>query len=202
VGSIEDCSGIQHGWLLSKGAFTAINYPGAGQTAAFGISDSGQIVGIYWSSPTGYHGWLSSGGTLSSIDYPGASYTRAQGINSAGDIVGYYSDSSGKIHGFLLSNNQFTTLDFPGATYTDAYGINDEGQIVGSYIDGQSKTHAYVASYTQGPSSCTILTLDQQTTCKIYGLPIIVLLGLVALIAVLVLLPGRRRRLSRYKPTN
>src|SRR2546425_1726010 len=135
VGSIEDCSGLQHGWLLSHGTFTAIDYPGADQTAAFGVNNAGQIVGIYWSSQTVYHGWLLSGGTLTAVDVPGAGYTRAQAINSAGDIVGFYSDASGKVHGFLLSKNRFSTIDYPGATSTDAYGINDESQIVGSYID-------------------------------------------------------------------
>jgi uncharacterized membrane protein len=47
-----------HGLLLSGGLYTTIDFPGANGTAAFGINDSGVIVGCY-ADPTGsFHGFL------------------------------------------------------------------------------------------------------------------------------------------------
>jgi uncharacterized membrane protein len=36
-----------HGFLLSNGVFTTLDYPGATDTVALGINDKGQIVGTY-----------------------------------------------------------------------------------------------------------------------------------------------------------
>ena len=40
--------GVQHGFLLSKGKFTVIDFPDAQGTIARGIGPSGEIVGSYW----------------------------------------------------------------------------------------------------------------------------------------------------------
>jgi uncharacterized membrane protein len=90
---------ILHGFLLSKGAFTAIDVPGAYVTEARGISPKGDIVGFF-SDVSGVHGFLLSKGSFTTIDVPGASGTEAFGIDSEGDIVGYY--NNGGVHGFLL----------------------------------------------------------------------------------------------------
>lgn len=47
-----------HGLLMSGGVYTSIDFPGANGTAAFGINDSGVIVGCF-ADPTGsLHGFL------------------------------------------------------------------------------------------------------------------------------------------------
>src|SRR5512132_1974576 len=48
VGTFVDQSFVQHGFLLSKGEFTVIDFPGAQGTIARGIGPSGEIVGNYW----------------------------------------------------------------------------------------------------------------------------------------------------------
>jgi uncharacterized membrane protein len=86
--------------------FTPIDVPGASFTEAFGITPSGQIVGIYFDSMdtnlTKPHGFLYDGGVFTLIDVPGASETQANGINPHGQIVGSYRDSTG-VHGFLAT---------------------------------------------------------------------------------------------------
>src|SRR6187549_3481598 len=47
VGTFVDQSFVQHGFLLSKGEFTVIDFPGARGTIARGISPDGEIVGTY-----------------------------------------------------------------------------------------------------------------------------------------------------------
>ena len=49
--------------------FSSIDYPGARITEAWGINDSGSIVGLYINA-TGEHGFLYQAGMFTSIDYP------------------------------------------------------------------------------------------------------------------------------------
>jgi uncharacterized membrane protein len=72
------------------GTFTAIDFPGATTTQAWGINASGDIIGNYVSADKATHGFLRSRGEFSSIDFPGASYTKANGISPSGDIIGDY----------------------------------------------------------------------------------------------------------------
>ena len=128
------------GFLYSGGKFTSITVPGASDTWAYGINNSGQIVGSYDGDS---HGFLLSGNTYSKIDYPGAYVTVASSINNMGQIVGYYYSHSTSFspHGFLLSGGTYSNIDFPGefntypyGLYTYPFGINDSGQIVGTVV--------------------------------------------------------------------
>jgi hypothetical protein len=49
-----------HGLLLSGGVYAPIDFPGAQGTAAFGINDSGVIVGCYVDPSGSLHGFLRS----------------------------------------------------------------------------------------------------------------------------------------------
>ena len=111
--------------------FTTIDVPGAtANWGAYGINDSGSIVGTY-DDATGMHGFLYVGGSFTAIDVPSNGTTVARGINNSGSIVGTY----GLEHGFLYAGGSFTTIDAPGNINWGAYGINDSGSIVGSYGD-------------------------------------------------------------------
>src|SRR5262249_18292521 len=107
-------------------AYTPIFVPGAFNTIASGVNDSGQIAGFYVANSVA-HGFLLSGAGLTTVDVPGFFNTLAYGINNAGQIVGYCDNAnvSGQTpHGFLLSAGTFTTLDRPGSSFTQFYGIN------------------------------------------------------------------------------
>lgn len=48
---------------MGTGTFTTIDFPGAGQTSAWGINSAGQIVGNYSIVPNGTpHGFLAQPG--------------------------------------------------------------------------------------------------------------------------------------------
>jgi uncharacterized membrane protein len=129
----------QQGFLLSGGAFSTIDFPGAPTTFASGINDAGQIVGSYIAGVE--HGYLRKpGGAFSTIDFPGATFSTAFGINSAGQIVGAYETD----HAYLFSGGVYSTIDFPGATTTQASGINSAGQIVGLYGDSTGGEHGFL----------------------------------------------------------
>jgi hypothetical protein len=71
---------------LTYGIFAV---PGAIETDAVGVNDSGEIAGTYLDSSGIEHGFLRSadGSTYTTIDYAGALQTVLFGINNAGDVV-------------------------------------------------------------------------------------------------------------------
>ncbi len=51
-------NGTDHGFLLSRGEFTSIDFPDATWIAAFGINPGGDIVGVYVDTGGNVHGFL------------------------------------------------------------------------------------------------------------------------------------------------
>ena len=164
VGYYVNSSGSQFGYLYSggsNGTYTTIEDPLdkpinptlVSFTNAYGINDSGQIVGQFQDPSTlGYHGFLYSKGVYTTLDDPlgvnsmGNKYTFASAINNSGQIVGYYDDGP-KSHGFLYANGVYTTLDDPlGVNGTLPLGINSAGQIVGNYLDASFNSHGFLYS--------------------------------------------------------
>jgi probable HAF family extracellular repeat protein len=78
--------------------FTQIDVPGAMFTAAFGINNRGQIVGVFADAGSVAHGFLLDNGNFTQIDvpqinFPGAPGTQAFGIRERGQIVGGFPDT-------------------------------------------------------------------------------------------------------------
>ena len=119
-----------HGFLLSGGNFTPIDYPGAAVTFLYGINSGGDIVGESASTLTGtHHGFLrSSAGNYTSVEYPGSTYTGGAAITPRGDIVGEYTLPDNSNHPFLLRGDRFSTFEYPGATTSLGNGINRSGR--------------------------------------------------------------------------
>lgn len=125
--------------------FTTIDFPGAACTQAFGINDTGQVVGLYntlnvFCGGQPDHGFLLDMGTFTTIDLPGATVTQPLGINNPGLITGFCEgDGCGIGDSFLRdSGGNFTTFGFPSSCSTIAYSIDNSGQIVGSYTNSCS----------------------------------------------------------------
>jgi hypothetical protein len=134
-------------------AYTFFSYPGATNTAAVGINDSGQISGSYTTN-SGNYGFLLSDGTYTTISVPRAvqsvqggttSYnlfdgggTTVSGINDNGVIVGSWQSSLPPgSPGFVYSGGTFSSEDisYPSSAEfvdTGLYGINDSGTASGT----------------------------------------------------------------------
>ena len=156
VGSYSDNSYKSHGfWFDVSGTFRTLDYPGALSTAALGINDSSQIVGVFCTKTTGCSPTVSQGdhcfsllnGVYTQIDYPGALGTACNAVNNKGDIVGIYLGAT-QFKGFLYSNGVFTTIDPAPSFYSSAQGINDSGEIVGSFLNPSNRSHGF--SYQSG----------------------------------------------------
>ena len=102
---IFGAAGTPHGYLLKKGVFSTIDFPGAlGGTYARGINAEGQIVGQYFNGPQGNQGYVVTGSTFSLIQFPKAPVTAVGGINASGKIVGYYrATPGGPFQGYLAT---------------------------------------------------------------------------------------------------
>jgi uncharacterized membrane protein len=128
------------GFLYHNGGYAGVAVPGANETWAYGINNTGDIVGLsVVDSPPGQGGgFLLSGGlftTLNPLTYGGL-VLAATGINDAGDIVGGISDFTGS-HAFLLREGTLTRLPVSGGFggWAEARGINNCGHIVGTVFD-------------------------------------------------------------------
>ena len=99
-------------------------------TQAFGINNSGQIVGTFDDAPGGKDmaSWIRAASLPRSISRE-LTGTYAYGINDSGQIVGVFFDSTIGAHGFLDTGGIFTAINVPGLDETDAYGINDSGGV-------------------------------------------------------------------------
>jgi len=137
VGSyFTDASNMTHGFEYANGKYSTIDFPGASETVATGISDTGDVVGWYQLAGSD-HGFLRHAGTFTTIDYPAASSTMLAGINKAGTIVGNH-DS---LYGFIYQNGIFTDYNAPSRAglptyFTTLNGINNQGVFVGAAQSG------------------------------------------------------------------
>jgi uncharacterized membrane protein len=139
AGLYIDANGVQHGFVLSKGAFRSVDYPGAASTDARGINPSGEVVGNYRlpGEPPAYaiHGFrLAPDGTFSPIDFPGWTYMIAQRILPDGTVLGCIHDAK-YVHmiGFVVSSAGDSSFDVPQSMHNGATpGLS---QIAGLYFD-------------------------------------------------------------------
>lgn len=147
-------TGIDGGFLESRGSFTSINSPGAVSTCATGINDLDEILGTYTDVEGRTlisHGFLDFSGSFESLTFPGATSTTASGINNLGLIVGSYTLGAQPAQPFVYFGGSYFPIDVPGmaGATVQPTGINDPNEIVGlSNLLGSP----YAFIYTDGTS--------------------------------------------------
>jgi probable HAF family extracellular repeat protein len=136
-----------HGFLLDRGTFSTVDFPGSVFTELSGINPQGDIVGNYVdASLFRVHVLLLRLGSFTTIDFPGAVNTFSASISPQGDIAGGYFNANSPPHGYVLSHGAFTKVDFPGSIATLAFGVNSEGVVVGIYADASLQVHGFLLS--------------------------------------------------------
>jgi hypothetical protein len=102
-------TGKPRAYVIEDGVFTPFDAPNSVATAAWDMSPSGTIVGLFVDPALRTHGFVLDRGQFTTIDYPltpvtNANYTDVFGINASGDIVGKFREGpTGPFHGFIAT---------------------------------------------------------------------------------------------------
>jgi len=109
VGYYTDSSGVYHGYMVSGGTYTSIDFPGANLTISTAINDAGTIAGVYCttseclSTGEGEVGFVLSGGVFTTFAVPGEYSTFVNDMNNDGVLLGQYVDAAGLAVSFIAS---------------------------------------------------------------------------------------------------
>jgi hypothetical protein len=106
VGFYVNKKGVTVAFERPGSTFITFAYPGASMTQAFGINDSGEVVGAYTigtgSSAQSYgFTWTRAHGFVTVNDPNGIGSTVINGVDDRGELVGFYTDKAGNTDGFL-----------------------------------------------------------------------------------------------------
>jgi probable HAF family extracellular repeat protein len=140
VGIYADTTG-SHGFLLSRGHYTALDVAGGVNTKAWGINDLGQVVGTFEDNAAHLHNFVFQAGAYTLVNDHRCHTGVIYGMNDAGQPAGTEEetpDAQGRYSGYTQTPGHCLKIDYPGASFTSAYGINNHGMLVGSIsgLDG------------------------------------------------------------------
>ena len=94
---------------------------GGASSSAYGINDSGQVVGQADTRGGQHHAFLYNDGKMIDLGTLGGANSSAHDINDSGQIVGSADTSSGQSHAFLYSGGKMIDLGTLGGGYSAAY---------------------------------------------------------------------------------
>src|SRR5579862_1300498 len=129
----------------------AVAPPAGWSAAAFGINDSGTVVGyVYPPDDSIENGFVvTKNGEYQEFSVPWAAYTEARGINNRGVITGTVFFNGPGSAGFIYDPETGTYSEVLPSAYTEAVGITTDGHVVGTvYLDaGASGSGAPAGQY-------------------------------------------------------
>ncbi len=157
TGQWGDAYGFFHGFLITDGILATLDVPGATDTYALGINDSGLVAG-YWDLLDQYGNtlaiygftWKDGGFIDTQINFPGAAGSGLFGVNARGDLSGVWVPDffSGIEHGFVCPKSApCFSYDGPiqgSVPFTDGKEINAQGQVVGINVGDDGIWHSYL----------------------------------------------------------
>jgi hypothetical protein len=144
AGSSADCTLVGSppcikGFLLRRGKFSTVLFPGHQGSIPQRITPTGDIYGCYhdqdlMGSMFGFTRTPSA--TFAATDVPASMNNGATPDGST--VVGLYSDLKmmpPPTHAYVIQNGTFQSFDVPGSKFTAAWDINPGGNIVGEFRD-------------------------------------------------------------------
>lgn len=179
TGQMLDENGFGHGFLVINGKVTILDVPGASETFALGINDSGLVAG-YWDLLDANFNYLAIYGFTwkdgqfinTQINFPGAAGSGLFGVNARGDLSGVWLPDffSGIEHGFVCPKSApCFSYDGPiqgSVPFTDGKEINAHGQVVGINIGDDGIGH----SYLMNKGTFAMIDFPEATGTNAFGL--------------------------------
>ena len=153
-----------HGFLLSGGVYSTIDYPGATYTYLNGINDLGQIVGYGSGSEiTGFQYDVQTQ-SFTTITCPKVFETLPYAINNNGVIAGTVRQSA-RIYGFEITGSRCTHIVPPGIVYEVVLSaLTAKGGVVGNF------TNAYLnEQYFTWNGTYKLLNIPSSISLQING---------------------------------
>ncbi len=149
VGNYKTVDNKWHGFLLSGGEFTTLDYPRGDVTIIRpgGITPSGDIAGFYTAGGMNHGFVLTRDGEWSTVDYPGQPNTAWTRILPDGTLIGNHfptgKGDTGDMRAVVMSRHGNAELDVPCTTYIG--GTPDGKVLVGYYKEGPLYAFPYRA---------------------------------------------------------
>lgn len=144
IPNINPFNGNTEPLLVSQSQITDLLTLGGTNSGAFGINDSGEIVGYSDTSSGTIHAFLNSNGNMKDLGTLGGDNSGAKSINNLGQVVGWADTANSGSQAFLYANNQMTSLGTFGGSRSEATSINDLGSIVGWANDENNQSQAFL----------------------------------------------------------
>ena len=131
VGDSYDLDGKRRAYIFDNGTVVDLGTIGQSPSVAFGISDTGYVVGYSALAVPAFvrHAFRYTNGNMSDLGTLGGSESFAMAVNDSGTVAGYSYDASGETRAFQW-DGAMSDLGTPSG-YSVARGINNSGQIVG-----------------------------------------------------------------------
>lgn len=154
VGGYLDATFRFRGYVRINGTFIPLDFPGATQTGASGITENRTVTGTHKDAHGFQHGFVWRNGQFQTVDVPGVAQTvdipfefgdglgtGSFGMNEFNALVGEYATADGVGHGWLKIGEHFVTVDHPNAAQfpgggTTVFGVNNLLQVAGQYRTG------------------------------------------------------------------
>ena len=136
------------GFLLHRGTFSTVLFPGHEGSIPKGITPDGTIYGCYHDADmmaTMFGFARTASGEFTNIDVPASMHTGATPDGST--IIGIYSDLTMMPplrHGYVIQQGNFQSFDVPGSKFTQPWDINPRGRIVGEFQDLTGAFHGFL----------------------------------------------------------
>lgn len=138
------------GFLLHRGRFLTVLFPGHEGSIPQRITPKGDIYGCYHDIDlmgTMFGFARTASGTFTAINVSASMNNGATPDGST--IVGLWSDLTmmpPPTHGFVIENGNFQSFDVPSSKFTEAWDINRGGSIVGDFQDLTGVFHGFLRS--------------------------------------------------------